>query len=68
MKLLCFNENCQYVEQIKSDDLQDFDLNKPFIRCPECNSLAMLVKDDFDLNKIDENLLFSSFYKLLKRK
>ena len=68
MKVFCFNaEDCSYFEQIPYDRIDEYNLNKPFIRCPECNSLAIVVKDDFDLNSINEATILSSLLKLSKR-
>lgn len=69
MKLLCFNlDDCGYVQHIPTEDLPLYNLEQPFVKCPECNSLAILTKDNFDPNKLDENLIFSSILKLSKRK
>jgi hypothetical protein len=69
MKILCFDlDNCGYAYQIPLEELTDYDLAKPFIKCFECNSLAILVKDDFTLTENNRDHLISSLLKLSKRK
>ena len=69
MKIFCFNlDDCSYIEEIPSSDLSQYDLTKPFLKCTQCNSLAIIAKDDFDPNQLDEELLLSSILKLSKRK
>jgi len=69
MILICFNEDeCNYRKQIPLEGLDAYDLTKPFVKCPECNSLALIAHDDFDINNLDQNLLISSILKLSKGK
>ena len=67
MKLICLDlDNCAYTA--KHSQLNDFNLNLSlkFHKCPECNSLSILVKDDFYLN-IDDNFIFQLLEKIKKK-
>lgn len=48
MKYTCLNyENCDYYEYLKDEDLNPSP--QPVIKCPECNSLAVLVSNTFNI-------------------
>ena len=69
MKLVCFDtENCSYVQTLTLEELNDYNLDKPFVKCPECLSLAIIAKDDFNPDDLDFNSAISSMLKLSKRK
>lgn len=51
MKKYCFNyEDCGWVEYLTSEELQKIDLKNLFFVCPECKSIAAVVRNDFSLN------------------
>ena len=66
MKLICLDlDNCSYTA--KYSELADFlDLSLKFHRCPECNSLSILVEDDFYLD-VDDNFIFQLLEKIKKK-
>ena len=69
MKVFCFNlDECAYTYSIPTEELTNYDLTKPFIKCPQCNSFAIIANDTFDLNNIDQQLIINSILKLSKRK
>jgi hypothetical protein len=55
MKRYCFNyEDCGWVEYINEEDIKDIDFKNVFFSCPECKSIAALVKNDFHLSHFEE--------------
>lgn len=69
MKVFCFNlDECSYIHAIPVEELNEYDLTKPFIKCPQCNSLAIIANDNFNPDHIDQQLLINSIIKLSKRK
>lgn len=69
MKIICFNlEECAHTYIIPFEELKDYDLTNPFVKCSQCSSLALVAKDDFDLHSIKQEHLISSLLKLSKRK
>ena len=71
MKLICFNiDDCAFVlKNITEDQKEEYSLNpdQPFIKCPECNSLAIYTNDDFVLT-LDKISTLKILSKLSKKK
>ena len=65
MKITCLNEACLYTEKIELDNLNAFDLEKPFIACPECNELAVIVKNNFTFE--NKESLYLCYLKVLHK-
>lgn len=67
MKIYCFDrDSCAHTNYLSLEKLQEYNLEQPFIACPECNKLAAIVKDDFSLNDDNQNL-FIAYLKLLEK-
>lgn len=50
MKYVCLNyQNCFYYHYITEEDEVDYD--QPYGKCPECNSLTVLVSNDFNIDE-----------------
>ena len=66
MKIFCLDRNkCAFTYYLELKELEDYNLEEPFIKCLECNELAVIVNNDFDLN--DTNNLFQSFLKIIEK-
>jgi|SaaInlStandDraft_2_1057019.scaffolds.fasta_scaffold653641_1 hypothetical protein len=51
MKIICLNyDNCDYYEYLSSPSTYEY-VNS----CPECNCLAVVVPDNFDITFLDES-------------
>jgi hypothetical protein len=66
MKIFCFDrDKCAFTHYLELKELEDYNLEQPFIKCLKCNELAVIVTDDFDLD--DTSNLFQSFLKILEK-
>ena len=67
MKVYCLNRNaCAYTKYLKLEELVEYNLEEPFIACPECNELAIVVNDEFNIDDIQDSL-FTSYFKLMEK-
>lgn len=67
MKIYCFNrDSCAHTKYLSLEELQDYNLEEPFIACSECNELAAIVNNDFILDDSTEQL-FIAYLKLLQK-
>lgn len=67
MKIYCLNrDSCAFTKYLTLKELQEYNLEEPFIACTECNDLAILVKNEFSIDEIDESL-FTTYLKLLQK-
>ena len=67
MKIYCLNrDSCAFTKYLTLKELEDYNLQEPFINCTECNDLAIVVKDDFSIDEI-ETSLFTTYLKLLQK-
>lgn len=56
MKKVCLNyEYCDYFYYYKEEE--DIDFQNPYQTCPNCNCLTVLVRDDYDISTIADNIL-----------
>ena len=67
MKIYCFDRDaCTYTKYLNLEELEEYNLEEPFIACPECNELAIVVNDAFSIDDI-QNSLFTSYLKLMEK-
>lgn len=67
MKIYCFDRDaCTYTRYLKLEELEEYNLEEPFIACPECNELAIVVNDAFSIDDM-QNSLFTSYLKLMEK-
>jgi len=54
MKKYCFNYlDCGWVEYIPKEELEYIDYKNTFIICPECKSIAAIVRNEFTLERFE---------------
>lgn len=55
MKKVCLNyEYCDYFYYYKDEDI---DFENPYQVCPACNCLTVLVRDDYNITNISDDIL-----------
>lgn len=66
MKIVCLEEdNCGESYYLKDLDYKTIHLDQKFHKCKYCNSLAVLVKNNFVFNE-NKNLFIKMYWKTFK--
>tara|TARA_B100000945_G_C19865208_1_gene360190 strand:- start:66 stop:314 length:249 start_codon:yes stop_codon:yes gene_type:complete len=71
MKYFCLDrDSCGFTRKITDEEFSQIDFSSPFSHCEQCNYYAVLVKDDFTLENVNNinSVLNSSLRKILHKK
>lgn len=65
MKIICLDlDNCAFFRKLLDEELKNYDLTQPFLKCEECNNTALIVKDQIENN--NQSLTIKNYQQLIR--